>query len=116
MNLTITLPFWAQYSAIGCFLISSACYLYAKQKWVSPIFLLLGFGLQSWFLWSVGNAAGMFLPNTMVSLEIFMPWGFSAIVLLHLLLTDKKRTVNSAVILILIFAAATAFQTRACGS
>jgi len=112
MNLTISLQFWAQYSATGCFLLSSICYLSVKQKWASPLFLLLGFGLHSWFLWSVGNATGMFLPNTMVSLEAFLPWGFSATVLLHLLLTHKKRTVNSAVILILVFAVAIAFQTR----
>lgn len=116
MNLTITLPFWAQYSAIGCFLASTVCYLFAKQKWMSCAFLLLGFSLHSWFLWSVGNASGVFLPNTMVSLEVFIPWGFSAMVLLHLAFSDKRRTVNSAVILIFLFATAIAFQTRVLAS
>ncbi|MBN1568987.1 MAG: hypothetical protein JXA73_14145 [Acidobacteria bacterium] len=112
MNPTITLPFWAQYGAIAFFLASALCCLYVKKRWAGPLFLFLGFILHSWFLWSVGHASGMFLPNTMVSLEIFMPWGFSAMVLLHLLFSDKKRTVNSAVILILIFAIAIAGQTR----
>lgn len=116
MNLAITLPFWAQYAAIGCFAVSSCFHLYGRKKGVSPVFLFLGFGLHSWFLWSVGNASGMFLPNTMVSLEVFMPWGFSAIVLLHLLFSDKKRTINSAVMLILLFATAIAFQTRVLAS
>jgi hypothetical protein len=112
MNHTITLAYWAQYSAIGCFLVSSLCYLYTRQKWISPLFLLSGFVLHSWFLWSVGTASGTLLPNTMVSLEVFIPWGFSATVLLHVLFSDKKPTVNSAVILLLIFAAAIAVQTR----
>lgn len=112
MNLTTTLPYWAQYGAIGCFLVSNLFCFYAIKKWISPLFLLLGFGLHSWFLWSVGNASGMFLPNTMVSLEAFMPWGFSATVLLHMLFSNKKRTLNSAVILILFFSIAIAVQTR----
>jgi hypothetical protein len=112
MNPSISLPFWTQYAAVCCFLASSICFLYVRKPWISPFLLLLGFTLQSWFLWTLGNATGMFLPNTMVSLEAFMPWGFSAVVLIHMLFSEKERTINSSVILILLFAIAIAFQSR----
>ena len=54
----------------------------------------------------------MFLPNTMVSLEAFMPWGFSVAVLLHGIFSKRKRTINSAVILILVCAVSVGFQVR----
>lgn len=116
MNMNIALPYWAQYGALGFFLGASLCWLYAKRKWISPLLLLLGFCLHSWFLWKLGNVSGMLLPNTMVSLEAFMPWGFSAIVLGHLLVSGKKRTLSSAAVLILAFAAAVAVQTRVLAS
>jgi len=112
MNFANTLPLWAQYGAVGCFMVSSLCYFCVRKKWVSPLFLFFGFILQSWFLWTLGNVTGMFLPNTMVSLEVFMPWGFSTVVLCHWLLSGRKRTIASAALLILAFAAAIALQTR----
>jgi hypothetical protein len=54
----------------------------------------------------------MFLPNTMVSIEAFMPWGLSTVVLMHTAFSNRKRTVNSAVILILCFSIAISFQVR----
>ncbi len=112
MNLSVTLPLWIQYGAAGCFLASSLCYFSIKKGWLSVLFLFLGFSLQTWFLWRLGNATGMFLPNTMVSLEAFMPWGFSAVVLVHRLFSKKTRTLSSAAVFILIFSIAVAVQTR----
>ena len=112
MNQPIFLPFWAQYEALCCFLLSVVfCYAFKKQ-WVSSLFLFTGLVLHSWFLYSLGNASGMFLPNNMVSLEAFMPWGFSLVVLLHSAFSERKRTVNSAAIPVLFFSLAVAFQIR----
>ncbi len=101
-----------QYGAAGCFLLSALFWLKPERHRIGSLFLFAGFILHSCFLWSLGNASGMFMPNTMVSLEVFMPWGFSAVVLLHAAFSRRKRTVNSAVFLILAFAVAISLQIR----
>ena len=110
--MSITLPFWMQYGATGCFLLSAIFWFKSKSQRICSLLLFIGFTLHSCFLWALGNASGMFLPNSMVSLEVSLPWGFSATVLLHGFFSARKRTVNSAVFLILAFAVAISFQVR----
>ncbi|MDI9613691.1 MAG: hypothetical protein QM330_11700 [Acidobacteriota bacterium] len=107
-----TIPYWAQYAAVAAFGLSALACRPGRLKAAGPFFLLAGFLLQSWFLLGLGRLSGMFLPNTIVSLEVFLPWALAALVLLHRAVSDRKETAHTAVILIFAVAILTSLQTR----
>lgn len=107
-----TIPYWAQYAAVAAFGLSALACRPGRLKAAGPFFLLAGFLLQSWFLLGLGRLSGMFLPNTIVSLEVFLPWALAGLVLLHRAVSDRKETAHTAVILIFAVAILTSLQIR----